>query len=399
MKRGSPSAPARPSAMLVNSREAARQVDVRQHDARHGGDAGGEVERPVDRRQAVLAGLGLGEVDARDRGEGADGGDQQREDQALVAEGLRAEDQRGDQRDGVRLEEVGGHAGAVADVVTDVVGDRRGVARVVLGDVLLDLADQVGADVGGLGEDAAADPHEHGEQRGAEAEALEHVGRLVLEEQHDEAGAEQAEADGQHADHGAGAQADRHGGLAAGGLGGGGDAQVGAHGEVHAEVADGGGEAGADEEEHRAEDADGGVVGRQHEQREERDRREDGEGAELPGQVGVGALLDGLGDGLHVVGALAGGQHLRPEHRGHPERAERDQGDDDDQDEVATFELGRRTTAGKIPVMRVLLGLEKIRERAGVYADVTQITGRRDPHHTGYRTSNVTKPLRTRPEG
>jgi hypothetical protein len=38
--------------------------------------------------------------------------------------------------------------------------------------------------------------------------------------------------------------------------------------------------------------------------------------------------------------------------------------------------------------MRVLLGLgqalEKIRERAGVYADVIQITGQRDPHHTGY---------------
>jgi hypothetical protein len=49
--------------------------------------------------------------------------------------------------------------------------------------------------------------------------------------------------------------------------------------------------------------------------------------------------------------------------------------------------------------MRVLLGLEKIRERAGVYAEVTQITGCRDPHHTGVRDSNVTKPLRTRPEG
>ena len=176
---------------------------------------GGDVERAVDRRQAVLAGPRPGEVDAGDGGERADRGDQQREDQALVAEGLRAEDQRGDQRDGVRLEEVGGHAGAVADVVADVVGDGRGVARVVLGDVLLDLADQVGADVGGLGEDAAADAHEHGEQRGAEAEALEHVGRVVLEEQHDDAGAEQAEADGQHADHGAGAEADRHRRVAA----------------------------------------------------------------------------------------------------------------------------------------------------------------------------------------
>ena len=143
--------------------------------------AGRDVERAVDGDQAVLAGAGAAEVDAGDCGQGADRGDQQREDQALVAEGLRAEDQRGDQRHGVRLEEVGRHAGAVTDVVADVVGDGRGVARVVLGDVVLDLADQVGADVGGLGEDAAADSHEHGEQRGTEAEALEHVGCVVLE--------------------------------------------------------------------------------------------------------------------------------------------------------------------------------------------------------------------------
>ena len=102
---------------------------------------------------------------------------------SLAERGL-AEDQRGDQRHRVGLEEVGGHAGAVADVVADVVGDRGGVARVVLGDALLDLADQVGADVGGLGEDAAADPHEHGEQRGAEAEALEHGRGVALVDQH-----------------------------------------------------------------------------------------------------------------------------------------------------------------------------------------------------------------------
>ncbi len=59
-----------------------------------------------------------------------------------------------------------------------------GVARVVLGDALLDLADQVGADVGGLGEDAAADTHEHREQRGAEAEALQHGRGVALVEQH-----------------------------------------------------------------------------------------------------------------------------------------------------------------------------------------------------------------------
>jgi hypothetical protein len=56
----------------------------------------------------------------------------------------------GDQRAGVRLEEIRAHARHVAHVVTDVVGDHGGVARVVLGDALLDLAHQIRADVGGL---------------------------------------------------------------------------------------------------------------------------------------------------------------------------------------------------------------------------------------------------------
>ena len=117
---------------------------------------------------------GVGGEDADDRGDDADRGDQQREHHADGAEEDLTEDQRGDEGDGVGLEEVGGHAGAVADVVAHVVGDGGGVARVVLGDAGLDLADQVGADVGGLGEDAAADTHEHREQGATEAEALEH---------------------------------------------------------------------------------------------------------------------------------------------------------------------------------------------------------------------------------
>ena len=319
--------------------EAARQVDVGRDHAGHGGDGRGQVEGPVDGLQAVLAGLGAGEVDADDRGERADRGDQEREDQALVTEGLRAEDQRGHERDGVGLEQVRSHAGAVADVVAHVVGDGRGVARVVLGDVVLDLADEVGADVGRLGEDAAADTHEHREQRGTEAEALEHVRGGVLEGEDDDAGTEQAEADGQHADHGTGPEADRHGGLAPGGLGGRRDAQVGAHREVHAEVADGGREARADDEEDGAEDPHRHVVSRQQEQREERDDREDAERAELPRQVGVGAFLHGLGDVLHVVGAFTGSKDFLAELERHPESAERDQEDDEHQHEVATGEL------------------------------------------------------------
>ena len=153
--------------------------------------------------------------DADDRGDDADRRDDEREDQALGAERGLAEDECGDQRDGVRLEEVGGHAGAVADVVADVVGDRRGVAGVVLGDALLDLADQVRADVGGLGEDAAADTHEHGEHGRAEAEALEDVGRVLLVDEDDRSRAEQAEADREHAGHAAGAEGDAHRALGA----------------------------------------------------------------------------------------------------------------------------------------------------------------------------------------
>ena len=94
-----------------------------------------------------------------------------------------AEDDRRHEGDLVVLEEVGsGDAGAVADVVADVVGDGGRVARVVLREAGLDLADEVGAHVGVLGVDAAADAEEQGEQRTAEAEADEDRRARVLED-------------------------------------------------------------------------------------------------------------------------------------------------------------------------------------------------------------------------
>ena len=86
---------------------------------------------------------------------------------------LSGDDHRGDDRADVGLEEVGAHAGDVADVVTDVVGDGGGVPRVVLGDARVDLADEVGADVGGLGVDAAADAAEERDGGAAETESGE----------------------------------------------------------------------------------------------------------------------------------------------------------------------------------------------------------------------------------
>ena len=74
-----------------------------------------------------------------------------------------------DRRHRIGLEQVGRHSGASPDVIADI-GDSGGMAGTVLGDAGLDLADEVAADVGPLGEDAAAEAGEDRDQRGAEAE-------------------------------------------------------------------------------------------------------------------------------------------------------------------------------------------------------------------------------------
>ena len=101
-------------------------------------------------------------------------------DLARLREGQDAEQHHGDRGDRVGLEQVGRHAGAVAHVVAHVVGDHGRVAGVVLGDPGLDLPDEVGADVGGLGEDAAAEPGEDRDQRAAEPEPDQGVDRLLV---------------------------------------------------------------------------------------------------------------------------------------------------------------------------------------------------------------------------
>src|SRR3546814_4027805 len=110
----------------------------------------------------VLRGAELHEEGADDGGEDAGAAEGQRihhhrADVGIVDREDGGQHHGGDHGDHVGLKEVGRHAGAVADVVADVVGDDRRVAGIVLGDAGLDLADQVGADVGDLGEDAAAE--------------------------------------------------------------------------------------------------------------------------------------------------------------------------------------------------------------------------------------------------
>ena len=126
----------------------------------------GAVERVHDPAAAADA----REPRADDRGEDRDAAERERVQREVRRLEVRAEQHHGDGGHGVRLEEVGRHARAVADVVADVVRDHGRVARVVLGDAGLDLPDEVGADVGGLRVDAAAETREDGDERAAERE-------------------------------------------------------------------------------------------------------------------------------------------------------------------------------------------------------------------------------------
>jgi hypothetical protein len=64
----------------------------------------------------------------------------------------------------VGLEQVGGHAGAIADVVADVIGDYRRVAGIILGNACFNLADDVCTHIRTFGEDAAAESGKDGDQ-------------------------------------------------------------------------------------------------------------------------------------------------------------------------------------------------------------------------------------------
>lgn len=278
-----------------------------------------------------------------------------------VAERGRTEDERCDERHRVRLEEVGGHARAVTDVVAHVVGDGGRVARVVLRDALLHLAHQVGADIRGLGEDPAADPHEHGDQRRAETEPLQHLGRVGGVDEHHTGGPEQAESHRDHSDHATGTESDLHRFVRDGGeilfrfplrwsrlTRGRGHPHIAPHGEPHADVSGSCREKRTHQEEEGTPGALRPVVGRQQEQQEEHDDGENTDRAQLPGQIGVRALLDRRGDLLHAFGALAGRQDLAYEQLGDDQRGDGDDRHHDDDQPVAVGEYRRREGGGSV---------------------------------------------------
>jgi hypothetical protein len=213
------------------------------------------------------------------------------------------------------------------------------------GDARLDLADQVRADVGRLGVDAAAELGEQGHEAGAEAEAddLEgHAGQAIgqplrgrgtgrsrveaAEDGEDAQHAQQAEGHHQEAGDGAAAQGDGDGVLEAD-LRRGGGAQVGLDGDVHADEARQAGAEGAQQE------GDGGLesqveaaAGECRQQAADDDGSDDGEesdGAVLAIQERHRALEDHARDVLHRRRALVAAEDVarqveRERHREQP---------------------------------------------------------------------------------
>ena len=231
----------------------------------------------------------------------------------------------GGERDGgydgadVGLKQVGAHAGHVSHVVPDVVGYGSGVPGVVLGYAGLYLAHEVGADVGGFGEDAAAHPGEQGYGGRAHAEAGDDA--HVLEYPVEDGNADEADADHRDAHDGAAAEGHSEGRVEAD-LGLDGGAGVGPDRDAHADEPGEGGADGAGEVGYRGA-GEGAVLASSYpiqdvvvDEQGQDDHYDDDEAGEedvLPPEEGVGALLYGASYELNGLVALVLAQDVERE--------------------------------------------------------------------------------------
>ncbi len=284
----------------------------------------GDDETLVHRAHHIGAVLAqLHEIGADDTGHDAGPADEQRQRhhrQQQIAqrftEQQRGQNHGGPDRDDIGFEQIGSHARAVADIVTDIVGDDRRVARIVLGDPGFDLADQIGADIGGLGEDPAAKTCENRYQRGAEGQAdqpVDHfaaIGRVSAgadEVPEEHRNREQGEACHQHAGDRARTEGQRQA-LLKPALRGSGGTHVGAHRNVHADEAGDTRQDRPDHEADRRHDAEEGEDQHRYRDADHADRRI------LAFQIGLCAFLDCAGDFLHSFVAGACAKHLAAGH-------------------------------------------------------------------------------------
>jgi len=127
----------------------------------------------------VVGGPELDEEGADDRGHHTSPADRKRQHHApyLIVAGKHdgGEHHGRDRGHHIGLEEIGRHAGTIADIVADIVGNGRRIARIILRNAGFDLANHVAADIGTLGEDAAAQTGEDRNQRSAESKGYERI--------------------------------------------------------------------------------------------------------------------------------------------------------------------------------------------------------------------------------
>ena len=134
----------------------------------------------------------------------------------IVGERERADQDRADQADGVGLKNVRRHAGAIAHVVAHVVRDRGRIARIVFVEIALDFAHEIGAHVGRLGVNAAAESREDADQTRAQRQADQAFDREVVPEpllgqRVEDADRKQRQTDDEKAGDGAAVEGDAHG--------------------------------------------------------------------------------------------------------------------------------------------------------------------------------------------
>ncbi len=206
-----------------------------------------------------------------------------------------------DNRSDVGLENVGAHAGGIADAVTDVVGNNARVAGIVLGNAGFHLADQVRTNVGRLGVDAAADTGEECDRRGAHGETVDVDGGLGVTAEGNVGNADPDQAHGSHREPHDGATVERdHQRLAlAVGAGSLSRPDVGMGGRLHADkTAEHRAERAAQKRQRRIEPE----AGRQDDQEKDEDD-EDRQHRVLALQKGHGTAPDRFGDFLHLLAA------------------------------------------------------------------------------------------------
>ncbi len=311
--------------MRALDRGAARRADGPPADGEEGRggkardrqDSGGDqafVQCPHDRTarpelDKVSSGNGRDDASRADRQRIEHGGIKHR----LPGEENRGEHHGGDDRHRIGFEQISRHSGAIADIVADIIGDRRRIAGIVFGNAGFDLADEIGADIGALGENAAAKAGENRDERRAETERDQRVDRLAAVRRMAERPGEnvkisrhakERQARDQEPGDGAGLEGnvEARGERLHGRLGG---AHIGADRNIHADEARRAGKDRADQKSGREQPGNEEAKGGEDGNADNCDRRI------LAFQIGLRALGDSPGNFLHLGRTGIGGEKFR----------------------------------------------------------------------------------------